>query len=205
MIGIAGGTASGKTTLARKIHEQSGTANTVIIKMDDYYAHRPTLTKEQREAVNYDHPDAFDVPLLLNHLRLLKQGQVIPRPIYDFKTHLRSQEVMLVQPAPVIILEGIMIFAIPALLAWMDYKIFVDTPTDIRLLRRIKRDIHERGRDLASIEFQYMQTVRPMHDLFVEPSKVHADIIVPEGGYNQKGTDILLSKIASLVKESALG
>jgi uridine kinase len=112
---------------------------------------------------------------------------------------------MLVQPAPVIILEGIMIFAIPALLAWMDYKIFVDTPTDIRLLRRIKRDIHERGRDLASIEFQYMQTVRPMHDLFVEPSKVHADIIVPEGGYNQKGTDILLSKIASLVKESALG
>ncbi len=204
IIGIAGGTASGKSTLARTIHHQSGPTDTVIIKMDDYYAHRPQLTPVEREAVNYDHPDAFDVTLLITHLEQLKRGKSIEQPIYDFKTHLRSTQSIQVHAAPVIILEGIMIFAIPLLLAMIDYKIFVDTPTDIRLLRRIKRDIEERGRDLASIEYQYMNTVRPMHDLFVEPSKVHADIIVPEGGYNQKGAEILLSKIASIVKENAL-
>jgi uridine kinase len=204
IIGIAGGTASGKSTLARTIHEQSGPSDTVIIKMDDYYGHRPHLSSSEREAVNYDHPDAFDVPLLLSHLELLKKGTSILQPTYDFKTHLRSKKTIQVNPAPVIILEGIMTFAIPLIRAMIDYKIFVDTPTDIRLLRRIKRDIEERGRDLASIEYQYMNTVRPMHDLFVEPSKVHADIIVPEGGYNPKGADILLSKIASIVKESVL-
>ncbi|MCX5775816.1 MAG: uridine kinase [Firmicutes bacterium] len=202
VIGIAGGTASGKSTLAEKLFDKSGEFSTVILKLDDYYLDRPDLPFEERTKLNYDHPNAFDVDLLVSHLIALKTGHTIKKPVYDFVQHRRSDTTVLVHPAPVIILEGIMIFAIEKILNQIDFKIFVDTPADVRLLRRIKRDIEKRGRDLDSVSKQYLSTVRPMHDLFVEPSKVYADIIVPEGGYNKNATDLLLSKIESLVKES---
>lgn len=202
VIGIAGGTASGKTTLAEKLHSDSKNLATVVIRMDDYYKNSPHLSFEERTKQNYDHPNAFDTTLLVEHLRQLKKGQTIHQPTYDFKKHMRSAKTIEVKSAPVIILEGIMLFAIPEILAEIDYKIFVDTPADIRLLRRIKRDIEERGRDFQSVSDQYLATVRPMHDLYVEPSKVHADIIVPEGGYNKNAADLLLTKVASLVRKT---
>lgn len=200
VIGIAGGTASGKTTLAEKLFNQSAEYGTAILRLDDYYVNRPDLTFEQRKKLNYDHPSSFDVDLLVANLIDLKNGKAINHPVYDFVQHCRLERTVVVNPAPVIILEGIMIFAIEKIRQQVDFKIFVDTPSDIRLLRRIKRDIEERGRSIDSVIDQYLSTVRPMHDLFVEPSKVYADIIVPEGGYNENATDLLLSKIESLVK-----
>ena len=205
IIGIAGGTASGKTTLADILVTDSGKDNAIILRLDNYYRHRTDLSLNKRALLNYDHPDAFDVELILKHLKALKSGKSISQPTYDYVHHLRAKETIETLAAPVIIVEGILSFAIPSLLTFLDFKIYVDTPADIRVLRRVQRDIEERGRTFASVKEQYTKTVRPMHDAFVEPSKVNADIIVPEGGYNQKGTDILLSKIASLVKESALG
>lgn len=201
IIGIAGGTASGKTTLANVLLSESGKGNAVIIRLDNYYRNRTDLNFEKRAALNYDHPDAFDVTLILDQLNALKNGIAIPQPIYDFKNHLRANATIKTNPAPVIIVEGILTFAIPALLTMLDFKIYVDTPADIRVLRRVQRDIEERGRNFKSITNQYLQTVRPMHDLFVEPSKIHADIIVPEGAFNPKATDLLLTKVASLVSE----
>lgn len=201
IIGIAGGTASGKTTLADVLVTQSGKGNAVIVRLDNYYRHRTDLTLEKRAALNYDHPDAFDVALIIDHLTQLKHGTAIEQPTYDYVNHLRANATIHTHACPVIILEGILTFAIPALLALLDFKIYVDTPADIRVLRRVRRDIEERGRSFASITDQYTNTVRPMHDLFVEPSKVHADIIVPEGAFNPKATDLLLTKVASLVSE----
>jgi uridine kinase len=201
IIGIAGGTASGKTTLADVLVTESGNENAVIVRLDNYYRHRDDLTLNKRAALNYDHPDAFDVDLIIRHLKLLKAGKTIPQPTYDYVNHLRAKETITTKPAPVIIIEGILTFAIPSLLKLLDFKIFVDTPADIRVLRRVRRDIEERGRTFISITNQYLQTVRPMHDLFVEPSKIHADIIVPEGAFNPKATDLLLTKVAALVAE----
>ncbi|MEY3609800.1 MAG: hypothetical protein RLZZ264_321 [Bacillota bacterium] len=201
IIGIAGGTASGKTTLADVLLSESGKGNAVIIRLDNYYRHRIDLTFEKRAALNYDHPDAFDVALVMEHLKLLKRGTSIQQPTYDFVNHLRAKNTIKTNPAPVIIVEGILTFAITEVLALLDFKIFVDTPADIRVLRRVQRDIEERGRNFKSVTNQYIQTVRPMHDLFVEPSKIHADIIVPEGAFNPKATDLLLTKVASLVSE----
>ncbi len=200
VIGLAGGTASGKSTLAKKIHAQSHPSATVILRVDEYYKKLNQLF-EEREKVNYDHPDAFDVDLLVHHIRQLKQGLSIQQPVYDYKNHNRTDETNTIKPAPVIILEGILILAIEAIRNEIDFKIFVETPTDIRLLRRIERDALERGRSFESVAKQYLATVRPMHDLFVEPSKVYANIIVPEGGYNEAATDLLLTKVASLVKD----
>jgi uridine kinase len=202
VIGIAGGTASGKTTLAKNLFSESAEFGTVILRLDDYYRDRPDLSYAEREKLNYDHPDSFDVELLVSHLVALKKGKPIEHPVYDFVNHCRSDKTVIVHPAPVVILEGIMIFAIEKIRKQCDFRIFVDTPADIRLLRRIQRDIEERGRDLNSVIAQYLSTVRPMHDSFVEPSKIYADIIVPEGGYNRNATDILLTKIESLVKTS---
>lgn len=201
IIGIAGGTASGKTTLADILVTESGKANALIVRLDNYYRNRTDLSLNKRAALNYDHPDAFDVELVVQHLKALKQGKTIHQPTYDYVNHLRAEATIETIAAPVIIIEGILTFAIPNLLKLLDFKIYVDTPSDIRVLRRVQRDIEERGRTFASVKEQYSKTVRPMHDLFVEPSKVHADIIVPEGGFNPKATDLLLTKVASLVQE----
>ena len=201
IIGIAGGTASGKTTLADILVTESGKANALIVRLDNYYRNRTDLSLNKRAALNYDHPDAFDVELVVQHLKALKQGKTIHQPTYDYVNHLRAEAPIETIAAPVIIVEGILTFAIPNLLKLLDFKIYVDTPSDIRVLRRVQRDIEERGRTFASVKEQYSNTVRPMHDLFVEPSKVHADIIVPEGGFNPKATDLLLTKVASLVQE----
>jgi uridine kinase len=199
IIGIAGGTASGKTTLADVLVSESGPGHAVIVRLDNYYRHLPKLSLKKRVAMNYDRPDAFDIKLLLQHLTELKKGLTIRQPTYDYVHHLRAKVTTQTKSAPVIIVEGILTFAIPELLKLLDFKIYVDTPADIRVLRRVQRDVETRGRTLKSIAEQYHQTVRPMHDLFVEPSKIHADIIVPEGAYNPRATDLLLTKVAALV------
>jgi uridine kinase len=201
VIGIAGGTASGKTTLAEVLYRESGHDNSVIVRLDNYYRNRDDLPFEQRALLNYDHPDAFDIPLIINHIQSLKDGNPIAQPTYDYVHHQRAKETIFTKPAPVIILEGILTFAIPEVRELIDFKIFVDTPADIRVLRRVKRDIEERGRTFDSVTEQYQKTVRPMHDLYVEPSKVYADILVPEGAFNTKATDLLLTKVAALVTE----
>ena len=201
LIGIAGGTASGKTTLADILVTDSGKDNAIILRLDNYYRHRTDLNLNKRALLNYDHPDAFDVDLIIQHVKALKKGKTILQPTYDYVNHLRAKATIETPATPVIIVEGILTFAIPALLTLLDFKIYVDTPADIRVLRRVQRDIEERGRTFASVKEQYSKTVRPMHDLFVEPSKVHADIIVPEGAFNPKATDLLLTKVASLVAE----
>jgi uridine kinase len=201
IIGIAGGTASGKTTLADILVTDSGKDNAIILRLDNYYRHRTDLSLNKRALLNYDHPDAFDVELILKHLKALKSGKSISQPTYDYVHHLRAKDTIETLAAPVIIVEGILTFAIPSLLTFLDFKIYVDTPADIRVLRRVQRDIEERGRTFASVKEQYTKTVRPMHDAFVEPSKVNADIIVPEGAFNPKATDLLLTKVASLVAE----
>lgn len=202
IIGIAGGTASGKTTLSKKIFKLSEPlASVELIKLDDYYHDLSHLTIEERKAINYDHPSAYDSKLLIQHLNLLKQGISIKQPTYDFVKHNRSDIVKDINPVNVIIVEGIMLFAIPELREMFDIKLFVQTPDDIRFIRRVSRDINERGRTLDSVINQYLTTVRPMHNQFVEPSKQYADIIIPEGGENQVAIDIIVARIESLLKE----
>jgi len=200
IIGIAGGTASGKTTISRKIKENSESLGSVVlIKLDDYYKELTNLTLEERKLINYDHPSSYDSDLLINHLHLLKQGQAINKPIYDFIKHNRSKKVEKIDPVNVIIVEGIMIFAIPELIEMFDIKLFVQTPDDIRFIRRLNRDTNERGRSVESVINQYLKTVRPMHLQFVEPSKQFADLIIPEGGQNQVAIDIIAVKIANIL------
>lgn len=204
IIGIAGGTASGKSTLADNLSRDSNPKATAIIRLDHYYRDRPDLSFEERKKQNYDCPEAFDIELLLEHLQALKQGEAIECPDYDFTQHRRKITTDHIEPCPVIILEGIMTLAIPSIREMVDFKIYVDTPADVRLLRRIHRDLNERGRTLESVADQYMKTVRPMHDLYVESSKVYADLIVPEGGYNLVALDILVSRVVKMIEESTL-
>ena len=179
VIGLAGGSGSGKTTIAEAlVHAIEGAA---YFRHDDYYRHRPELTFEERTTVNYDHPDSLETSLLVSHLRSLRSGQPIERPVYDFTTHKRAAEKVVVAPAPVVLVEGILVLAEVELRALMDLKIYVDTDADLRLARRMERDIHERGRTAESVLTQYLTTVRPMHMEFVEPSKRHADMIIPGG------------------------
>ena len=202
IIGIAGGTASGKTTLARKLYESTKKVGSVsILRFDDYYYKMDHLTYEERCKINYDHPDSFDVELLISHLQELKKGNPIDKPTYDYVVHNRAKETELIEPSNVIIVEGILIFAIPALREIFDVKIFVDTPDDIRLLRRLKRDVEDRGRTIESVSAQYLETVRPMHEAFVEPSKKYADLIIPEGGKNQIALDFIETKIIQLLNK----
>ena len=202
IIGIAGGTASGKTTLAKKVYEASQNYGSVImIRLDDYYKKIEGKTYEERTLVNYDHPDSYDSKLLIEHLNDLRNGKSINRPTYDFVNHNRSDETVLINPANVIIVEGIMNFAIPELLKMFDIKIFVDTADDIRFIRRLKRDMRDRGRSAESVISQYLTTVRPMHLSFVEPSKRYADIIIPEGGKNDIAIDVIKTKIVNLLQE----
>lgn len=202
IIGIAGGTASGKTTLSRKIYKASEALGSVLlIKLDDYYKDLTHLTLEERKLINYDHPSSYDSNLLIEHLKMLKQGHAVNKPVYDFIAHNRSQTTEVINPANVIIVEGIMLFAIPRLREQFDIKLFVHTPDDVRFIRRLQRDINERGRSIDSVINQYLTTVRPMHMEFVEPSKSYADLIIPEGGENQVAIDIITVKIAELLNK----
>ena len=195
IIGIAGGTGSGKTTVANRILESVSTSEVVFIQQDSYYRNVTDLPLDFRGIANFDHPDALDNELLVNHVRRLKSGESIDLPLYDFKTNSRLNETRRIEPKPIVIVEGILIFAEPRLLEQMDIKVFVDTPDDIRFIRRLRRDLAERGRTLESVIEQYIGTVRPMHMQFVEPSKRHADVIIPEGGHNLVSIDLLSLKI----------
>ena len=194
VIGIAGGSGSGKTTLMKNLVEKFGDHVTVV-SHDNYYKRHDDLTYEQRCLINYDEPAAFETDLMANHLDLLRQGQAIDCPVYDYTVHNRSDEVVRIEPRPVIIVEGILIFADEALRDLMDIRIFVDTDADVRLCRRIKRDVNKRGRTLESVLTQYQQTVKPMHEKHVEPSKKYANLIVPEGGKNYVALDMIIDRI----------
>ena len=195
IIGICGGTGSGKTTVANRILESVSASEVVFIQQDSYYRNLTDLPLDYRHIANFDHPDALDNDLLVNHVRRLKAGEAVELPLYDFKTHTRMNETRHVEPKPIVIVEGILIYADPRLLEQMDIKVFVDTPDDIRFIRRLRRDLAERGRTIESVIEQYIATVRPMHMQFVEPSKRHADVIIPEGGHNLVSIDLLSGKI----------
>ena len=195
IIGICGGTGSGKTTVANAILQSVSADEVVFIQQDLYYRNLKDMPLDYRNAANFDHPDAIDNELLANHLKKLNAGEPVELPIYDFRTHTRLPDTTPIEAKPIVILEGILIFAEPRLLEQMDIKVFVDTPDDIRFIRRLKRDIAERGRTLDSVIEQYMATVRPMHMQFVEPSKRFADVIIPEGGHNTVSIDLISGKI----------
>ena len=195
IIGICGGTGSGKTTVANRILESVSTNEVVFIQQDSYYRNLQDLPLDLRQVANFDHPDALDNDLLVNHVRKLRAGEAIDLPLYDFKANARLVETRRVEPKPIVIVEGILIFAEPRLREHLDIKVFVDTPDDIRFIRRLRRDIAERGRTVESVIEQYLGTVRPMHMQFVEPSKRYADVIIPEGGHNLVSIDLLSGKI----------
>jgi uridine kinase len=203
IIGIAGGTGAGKTTIARRLSEPLPAGSVSVIEHDAYYRDRPDLSFEERSALNFDHPDSLDNELLLTHLEALKAGEGIDKPQYNFRTHRRKSETVRIEPHPVVIVEGILIFADKPLRHLMDIKIFVDTDPDIRVLRRLKRDIKKRGRDFDSVRHQYYETVRPMHLEFVEPSKRYADLIIPEG--NRGNLDIALEILIDKIRGSVVG
>lgn len=198
LLGIAGGSGSGKTLVARSIGEAVG-KQVVVIGQDSYYLDRSDLPYEERAKINYDHPDAFDTPLLVDHLTKLRNGLPIDMPIYNYAMHTRLKETIRVEPAPIIIVEGILVLAIPAIRNLLDVKVFVDTDADVRFIRRLTRDVKERGRSLQSVIDQYQNVVRLMHLEFVEPSKRYADIIVPEGGYNKVAIDFIVTKLKTLL------
>lgn len=199
LIGITGGTGSGKTTVAKEIYRSIKDKNVVIIEQDSYYKDQSHLSFEERVKTNYDHPFAFDNDLLIEHLKKLLQYKTIKKPIYDFENHTRKKETITVCPKEIIILEGILILNDERIRDLLDIKIFVDTDSDVRVIRRITRDIRDRGRTLDSVIEQYMTTVRPAQLQFVEPTKKYADIIIPEGGYNKVAIDIIATKINSLL------
>jgi uridine kinase len=203
VIGIAGGTGSGKTTVAHVILERVGANSIAFLPHDAYYKDLRHLPPAQRRLVNFDHPDSLETELLVAHLKALRNWESVEIPIYDFTKHSRTDKTLLIEPQPVILVEGILIFAEPDLLEMFDVKIFVDTPDDIRFIRRLQRDILERGRSVESVIHQYQTTVRPMHLEFVEPSKREADMIIPEGGLNTVAMDMVVARIEALLpKES---
>ncbi len=194
VVGVAGGTGSGKTTLTRALIERFP-GKTSVIFHDNYYRQHDELSYEERCKLNYDAPEAFDNDLMVQQLKELTAGQAVECPVYDYTVHNRSDETVRIEPAPVLIVEGILIFAEPEICDLIDIKLFVDTDADVRILRRIKRDVVERGRTLESVEKQYLTTVKPMHELYVEPSKGRADLIIPEGGHNLVALDMLIHRI----------
>lgn len=199
VIGICGGTGSGKTTITRRIIESLPDASAVVLQQDNYYRDYPGLSYEERTQVNFDHPDSMDTPLLTEHIQKLRAGFAIERPTYDFPNFRRHTGTVRIEPGTAIIVEGILIFENKALCELMDIKTFVDTDADLRFIRRLVRDIRERGRTIEMVIDQYMKTVRPMHMEFVEPSKRNADVIIPEGGHNDVGIDLVIQKIRSLI------
>jgi uridine kinase len=201
LIGIAGGTGSGKSTVARAIFESLPEKNIAIIMQDAYYKDQSSLSFEDRVKTNYDHPLAFDNDLLIEQLKSLLEGKSIHQPQYDFSIHNRIKETIKVEPKDIIILEGIMILEDRRLRELMDIKIFVDTDADVRIIRRIVRDIEERGRTLDAVIKQYLTTVKPAHDQFIEPMKKYADLIIPEGGYNKVAIDVMVSKVRQVISD----
>jgi len=197
IIGICGGTGSGKTTIARAIVDAVGRANVVLVEQDSYYRNLSDMPLDERHQANFDHPDSIDSDMLVNHLMRLRQGLSVEMPLYDFVTHTRSDDIEVIEPKPVVIVEGILIFAEARVLDLLDVRVFVDTPDDVRLMRRLRRDITERGRTFERTLDQYERTIRPMHFEFVEPSKRHADIIVPEGS----NTGVTVEFLCSMVRE----
>ncbi|MBF8984788.1 uridine kinase [Lutibacter sp. B2] len=205
LIGITGGTGSGKSTIAKAIFESIPEKNVTIIEQDSYYKDQSHLPMENRVKTNYDHPLAFDTELLYTHIKELLNNKPIEKPIYNFSKHNREDGTITVYPKDIIILEGIMILEDEKLRSLMDIKIFVDTDSDVRIIRRILRDLNERGRTLDSVVAQYLNTVRPAHLQFIEPSKRYADIIIPEGGYNKVAIDIMVAKVKSIIYEKQNG
>jgi uridine kinase len=203
VIGVAGGTGSGKTTVSERILAQIGVGRIAYLQHDSYYYDNSHLPPEERARRNYDHPASLDTTLLVQHLRALRRGEAVNVPLYDFATHTRLVETRSVAPARVVLVEGILIFAEKDLRDLMDIRIYVDTDADIRFIRRFDRDVKERGRTPDSIIQQYLTTVRPMHLEFVEPSKRYADVIVPEGGHNQVAMEMILARVRSLLAEDA--
>jgi uridine kinase len=205
VIGVAGGSGSGKTTVQRRIIEAFGRRRISLLDHDAYYRDLADLSFEERAAFNFDHPHALETDLMVAHLDRLLAGEAIDKPTYDFTTHRRGVESERVEPHQVIIVEGILVLAEPELVARMDIKLYVDTPDDIRLIRRIERDMSERNRDINSIIQQYQLTVRPMHLEFVEPSKRNADVIIPRGGHNRVALDMVLARVQSLLSPASAG
>ncbi len=201
VVGIAGGTGSGKTTVAHKLASAMPAGRCVTIEHDAYYRDQGHLSPEERAKINYDHPGSLESSLLVEHLRELRDGRAVAVPVYDFATHTRRRETRTVEPARVIVVEGILVFTEPELRDQMDIKIFVDTDPDIRLMRRIRRDLEQRGRTFQSVRDQYYATVRPMHIEHVEPTKRWADLIIPEGGNNRVALDVLLGQLWRIVNE----
>lgn len=199
LIGITGGTGSGKSTVSKEIFKTIPEKDIVIIEQDSYYKDQSNLSYDERMKINYDHPSSFDSALLLEHLKLLKDNKTIEKPIYDFEKNNRRKETIKVEAKKIIILEGILILFEKEIREILDIKIFVDTDSDVRVIRRILRDIKERGRTLDSVILQYMDTVRPAHLQFIDPSKRYADIIIPEGGYNKVAIDLIVQKIKSIL------
>ena len=199
VIGIAGGTGSGKTTITNQVKERLG-ADVTVITHDNYYRAHHEMTYEERTLLNYDHPDSYETELLVEHLAALRRGESVEVPVYDFSIYDRTDQTFTVSPSRVIIVEGIVIFAHPELRELMDVKVFVDCDADVRILRRIMRDVKERGRSLESVVNQYLSTVKPMHEAFVEPSKRYADIIIPTGGENLVALDMLVNRIQAHVQ-----
>lgn len=198
LIGVAGGTCSGKTTLSERLAVLAGGSNLALIKLDSYYQAAHDKPFAERERTNYDHPDAFDWDLLNDHLAALVNGATVPVPVYDFTNHDRSDDVRMVHPARIVVVEGILVLWEPRLRERFDLRVFVDADADLRLIRRLGRDVAERGRTTESIIEQYLATVRPSHDQFIEPSKRHADVIFPEGGMNQPAIEMLLARVKEL-------
>jgi uridine kinase len=200
IIGICGGTGSGKTTIARAIVDSVGARNVILIEQDSYYKNLADMPLDERHQANFDHPEAIDFDILIGHIKRLKEGESIEMPLYDMVTHTRRNETETFEPKPVVIVEGILIFAEPRILSLLDVRVFVDTPDDLRLMRRLRRDITERGRSFERTLDQYERTIRPMHFEFVEPSKRHADIIIPDGS----NTGVTVEFLCSMVREKLM-
>ncbi|MFQ6101225.1 MAG: uridine kinase [Anaerolineae bacterium] len=201
VIGVAGGTGSGKTTVAHEILRRVGAEHITYIPHDAYYRDLSHLPPHQRTQVNFDHPDSLETNLLVEHLKELRAGRAVEIPIYDFTSHTRTQQTRRVEPAPVILVEGILVFSEPELRELFDVKLYVDTDADVRFIRRLHRDIEERGRSAESVCEQYLSTVRPMHLEFVEPSKRYADVIIPEGGFNEVAIEMVAARVRGMLAE----
>ncbi|MCL4868000.1 MAG: uridine kinase [Anaerolineae bacterium] len=199
VFGVAGGTASGKTTVARGILEDVGAERIAYLPHDAYYRDNSHLSFEERTMINYDHPDSLETKLLIKQIKQLLKWQPVAMPVYDFTQHRRTEETVLVEPSPIILVDGILIFTRRKLRELMDIKVFVDTDADVRFIRRLQRDMQERGRTLDSVIHQYLETVRPMHLKFVEPSKRHADVIIPNGGLNRVAREMVVARLFHLL------
>lgn len=199
VIGVAGGTGSGKSTLVKRLQEAFDEVDVVTLCHDYYYTTHEELTIEERARLNYDHPKSFDTDMMIEHIEMLKSGVVVERPVYSFVEHLRMKETVTVAPARVVIVDGILVFENEKLRNSMDIKVFVDTDADVRFARRLLRDVQERGRSMESVVAQYLTTVKPMHEEFVEPSKRYADVIIPEGGFNSVALMMLIESINAMI------